>query len=393
MSNPGVSAIYFTVDGADPRSVSTVASPLGPITGTAVARTAIVDSIASGNSWKYFVSATAPAANWKDSSFSDASWSAGNSRLGFGAGGGTNATSITAVDTDPVTAGTQKNLTYYFRRTISIPNPALLTGATLEIQRDDGCVVYLNGTEISRQNMPAGTITHTTPASSDTSAADAQVWFPIPISPASLATGNNLFAAEVHILANNSVRMGFNLRLRTQQPSANVPAGLAAGTHVVRARSIDVNGNWSAMSEQTYVVGSSTPYQTWKTTNGISNGSLDADLDGISNVLEYATGSNPNVRTTKPPVITTNKQNFTLTPPAVSGTYLTLQFVRSLTATDVTWTVETSSTLTGAWSPTPATLVTDVNNGDGTATSTYRLNTPFPGYGIRAFFRARATVP
>ena len=38
-------------------------------------------------------------------------------------------------------------------------NPSELGTVTLQLKRDDGAVVYLNGTEIVRSNMPAGTIT------------------------------------------------------------------------------------------------------------------------------------------------------------------------------------------------------------------------------------------
>ena len=55
-------------------------------------------------------------------------------------------------------------LTTYFRRTFTVSDPASIAALTLHLVRDDGAVVYLNGTEIARSNMPTGTITSATRA-------------------------------------------------------------------------------------------------------------------------------------------------------------------------------------------------------------------------------------
>src|SRR5215213_7851051 len=49
-----------------------------------------------------------------------------------------------------------KYITTYFRKSFTVANPADFNSLTLDILRDDGAVVYLNGTEIYRNNMPAG---------------------------------------------------------------------------------------------------------------------------------------------------------------------------------------------------------------------------------------------
>lgn len=399
MSNPGVSAIWFTVDGGDPRDPGTVAFPLGGVSSGATARTVIDNTInpgTGGTVWKFLDNGSNQGTAWKETAFDDSVWTkSGVSPLGYGVGmpSGFYKTTVAAADTDPGTAGVQKPITTYFRTKINIPNPALVFGASLEVMREDGCVVYLNGTEIGRLNMPAGAIGHTTVASSDiTLAADVQTWQTIPITPGNLVPGDNVFAVEMHLRANNSARMTFNMRLRTQQPSANVPTGFTAGTHVLRARSIDAAGNWSALTEQTYTVGGVTPYTTWKTANGITDSNADPDKDGVPNFLEYATGGDPDVPDTSPN-ITPDTEAFILSPPQVSGEYFTISFRKSLAATDVNWTVEVSTALTpGTWSTTPATFVRQVPNGDGTATVTYRLTTRLPNSGERYFGRARATL-
>ena len=68
---------------------------------------------------------------------------------------------------------------------------------TLRVRRDDGVVVYVNGTQVARSNMPSGTIRYDTLASSsiDGSAETTYVSFQI---TASLVNGTNVIAAEVH---------------------------------------------------------------------------------------------------------------------------------------------------------------------------------------------------
>ena len=399
MSNPGVSAIWFTVDGGDPRDPGTVAFPLGSVSSGATARTIIANSInpgTGGTVWKFLDNGTNQGTAWKETAFDDSVWTkSGVTPIGHGNGmpSGFYKTTSSNTDVDPGTAGIQKPITTYFRTKVNIPNPSQVFGVSLEVMREDGCVVYLNGTEIGRLNMPAGAIGHTTVASSDISlATDVQTWQTVPITPGDLVTGDNVFAVETHLRANNSARLTFNARLRIQQPSANVPAGFTAGTHVVRARSIDAAGNWSPLTEQTYTVGGVTPYTTWKTANGVTDSNADPDKDGVPNFLEYATGGNPNAPDASPNV-TPNTETFILSPPQVSGEYFTVSFRKSLAATDVNWTVEVSTALTpGTWSTTPATFVRQVSNGDGTATVTYRLTTRLPNSGEIYFGRARATL-
>ena len=48
-------------------------------------------------------------------------------------------------------------VTTYFRREFEVADPQSLSSLAIELKRDDGAIVYLNGVEIVRSNMPAGT--------------------------------------------------------------------------------------------------------------------------------------------------------------------------------------------------------------------------------------------
>jgi formylglycine-generating enzyme required for sulfatase activity len=74
-----------------------------------------------------------------------------------------------------------------------------VASVTLTTRADDGIVVYVNGVEVLRKNISAGTVTSGTYASSAVSASTA-VANPVTVSiPGSaFTTGTNVIAAEVH---------------------------------------------------------------------------------------------------------------------------------------------------------------------------------------------------
>src|SRR5262249_45605074 len=76
---------------------------------------------------------------------------------------------------------------------------------------DDGAVVYLNGVEVHRTNMPAGNITFTTQASAAVNHAVTQG--PFGISLANLVPGDNVLAVEVHQNGTASPDVAFGLKL------------------------------------------------------------------------------------------------------------------------------------------------------------------------------------
>ena len=109
-----------------------------------------VTVISYGSSWKYLDNGTDQGTTWTATGFNDASWLSGNGQLGYGDGDET-----TVI---PYGVANNKYITYYFRKSFNITTSGLFSSLTLNIMRDDGAVVYLNGTEVARSNMPIGAI-------------------------------------------------------------------------------------------------------------------------------------------------------------------------------------------------------------------------------------------
>jgi hypothetical protein len=157
-----------------------------------------------GSSWKYLDKGTNQGTAWKETAFNDASWASGNAQLGYGDGD-----EATVVSYGPNSGN--KYITTYFRKTISVANASSFTSFTLNVKRDDGAVVYINGTQRFRSNMPTGTITYTTRASSASDDGNtAQI---ISLPAGSLINGSNVIAVEIHQSTITSSDISFDLQL------------------------------------------------------------------------------------------------------------------------------------------------------------------------------------
>ena len=149
--------------------------------------------LATGSTWRYlFDNDVTLGATWKDESFDDSAWKSGPAALGWG-GSGPIATNI------DVAAGQTRAITSYHRTTFNVSDPATFTGFRLTTRADDGLVVYVNGTEVTRANLPTGTITRTTFATAAPSTASA-IANPVTVQiPTNLVhAGSNSIAVEVH---------------------------------------------------------------------------------------------------------------------------------------------------------------------------------------------------
>jgi hypothetical protein len=81
------------------------------------------------------------------------------------------------------------------------------------MQRDDGAAVYLNGSELFRDNLPEGTLTASTRALVSQGGTDEQTWRTWLVPATALVEGLNVLAVETHQFAPDSSDLGFDLEL------------------------------------------------------------------------------------------------------------------------------------------------------------------------------------
>ncbi|WP_432478548.1 hypothetical protein [Nocardioides sp. GXQ0305] len=151
--------------------------------------------------WRYHDSGpTDLGTAWRDPAYDDAAWPQGAAQLGFG-------------DGDESTTLTPGRITYYFRHRFEVSDPGQVQSLVLDLVRDDGIVVYLNGVEVARDNLPAGTVTATTQAPVAIAGTDESTWQTRTLSPGLLNPGTNVVAVEVHQSSLGSSDVSFAARL------------------------------------------------------------------------------------------------------------------------------------------------------------------------------------
>jgi hypothetical protein len=91
-----------------------------------------------------------------------------------------------------------------------------VTHLELGVVRDDGVVVYLNGEEVMRDNMPTGDITSDLWANHAVGGADETNFQIREVDPSHLREGENVLAVEIHQANPTSSDISFNLRLTAE---------------------------------------------------------------------------------------------------------------------------------------------------------------------------------
>lgn len=168
----------------------------------------VAPMIDAGSAWFYLDDGTDQTANISNPAFNPgvggANWASGNAQLGFG-------------DGDEVTPiNGPAHTTYYFAKNFDLTTATVPSTLLVELLRDDGAIVRINGIEVVRDNMPTGPVDNTTFAAAD--AGSETTFFQHFISTAGLnlqQTGN-LITVEVHQVNAGSSDVSFDLRLQAR---------------------------------------------------------------------------------------------------------------------------------------------------------------------------------
>lgn len=180
-------------------------------------------------SWSNDYSGNTPDLNWKALDYNDTCWT--NSAGAFGY----NVANLNS-ELDFGSDANNKPITAYFRKRFNVTDLNSL-GSELEmnVRVNDGYVVYVNGTEVKRFNMPSGTISNNTLASKALPNSEAAIYFTSKISTTSFVSGDNIISVEVHQASASSSDLVFDLQLK--ETSGDVLAdgygcNLVGSTHI-----------------------------------------------------------------------------------------------------------------------------------------------------------------
>lgn len=242
--NSGAGTIYLTDDGSDPRLPGGGVNPNArSFNGSSTTSTLL----ARGSDWRYLDDGSDQGTAWTSTTFNDLAWQEDTAELGYGDGD-----EATVVSWGP-DAGA-RYITTYFRRKFNVADASAVSALFLELKRDDGAVVYLNGTEVWRSNMPGGVIDFETPASEGQRAPGEHAWYTKnDVSTTNLVDGENTVAVEVHQILGTSSDLTFDFSLAATLP--NNPSELQITDSTVMKARVLQGGQWSPINTVAFTIG------------------------------------------------------------------------------------------------------------------------------------------
>lgn len=172
------------------------------------------DLISLEEDWKFHDLGADLGSSWFELDYDDSSWSEGPAELGFGDGDENTIVSYGNDEED-------KHITTYFRKTFECFGPPESIKASIQLKRDDGAIVYLNGQEIIRNNMPAEGVDFDTRALSKISGAaedELNLYILEDISLEEI----NVMAVEIHQISPTSPDLSFDLSFRVRYISEEI---------------------------------------------------------------------------------------------------------------------------------------------------------------------------
>jgi hypothetical protein len=196
--------------------------------------------IPRGAIWRFWTDGS-PATNWHQPVFNDGQWPQGRAQLGYGEGD--EQTNISEPGFFPFTT--------YLRRSFTLTNPAAIKSLTLRLVADDGALVFLNGRELTRKNLPLGPVAHFTAAVANIETNE-NTFVQLGASPLNLRSNDNTIGVELHQHGDGVADGSFDLEL-----IANIPverpvieitkpangAGFSNGPIVIETMASDASGH------------------------------------------------------------------------------------------------------------------------------------------------------
>ena len=220
--------------------------------------------------WNYRAEASAAPENWAQASFDDSAWPTGAAPLGYG---------DSAIATQIATKGSRPVTTYY-RTHFQVADAKGLKGVNVKYLADDGAVVYINGVEVDRTRMGAGTVSYTTRADSApnfaaASASQSEIFVPA----SALKTGDNVIAVETHVNYMRTATVSMQASIfrvdGTPDDNSSVPADRSTqptdATQPINAASVKSGTVIQTGDEWNYWTSTEAPASDWATTGSLQS--------------------------------------------------------------------------------------------------------------------------
>lgn len=172
-----------------------------------------VSLLPAGSTWRYIDTNVPPAPAWTTAAFDDSALPSGPAPLGFG-----DPHIVTNVSFGPNAAS--KYITTWFRATFNVTGAASITSSNLKLLRDDGALVFLNGVEVLRSNLPINGVNQATLATAGIAPPDETTYFGVALDPSLFVEGSNVLTAEVHQATADSSDLGFDVEITASLPGS-----------------------------------------------------------------------------------------------------------------------------------------------------------------------------
>ncbi len=232
--------------------------------------------------WSYLDNGINPGTGWRTASFNDSAWAFGPGKLGY------SDNPATTLSYGP--NANHKYITYYFRKKINVTSVAALSDSLeLNLLRDDGAIVYINGTEVLRSNMPAGAINDTTWSSTIVDGADESTYFPYMVPKNVLVNGVNTIAVEIHQRDGTSSDLGFDMELKEHIVAPPPAQSLLRGPYLQSGTTASMNVRWRTSLTSSSVVryGTSPAALTLSVTDTAKVSEHELKISGLAPHTKY----------------------------------------------------------------------------------------------------------
>ncbi|WP_191906974.1 InlB B-repeat-containing protein [Adhaeribacter soli] len=220
-----------------------------------------------GSVWKYHDLGTNLGTTWSTPSFNDTNWKSGPAKLGYGI-------SDAATVVSYGSSSSARYITTYFRKSITIADINQFGSYTGSVKRDDAVRIFINGTEVYRNNLPGGTVSYSTLASSSTDGITAHNFT---INRSAFVTGTNVIAVEIHQVSQTSSDLAFDLKI------VGEPLKLTRGPYLQMGNQSGVTLRWrtNVPSDSKIEVGTAPGTYTLSTTNPVITTEHEVRIDGL----------------------------------------------------------------------------------------------------------------